>query len=300
MRGFALFIAFIISAVSAFAQMLAPIVFDRTSQQNYTGPGDIVSGAWGWYGLRAYNAAYATGSNKGVKLYRTSDTTQQDINILSTGAVDSSSASTFCNATTCYASVWYDQSGNGRDLSWDGNPADGDTIVFTGCTSGSLPCLVNGGAGRLGAVVNPNFAQPVSYQAVAIRTGNTGTVQTIISTIDNATGCGVATFMGFSTANLVRNGSGPNITAAATDSVWHILSGTINGASTSLTVDGSRTTGAGGSNGAQIDLTVGYWACIGSPLYMTGKFTEAGIWNASFTSQNETDLYNNAKTYWGL
>lgn len=35
---------------------------------SYTGPGDIVSGANAWYGLRGYTAAYSTGSNPAVDL----------------------------------------------------------------------------------------------------------------------------------------------------------------------------------------------------------------------------------------
>jgi hypothetical protein len=61
----------------------------------YTGPGDIVSGAKGWWGLRSYNGAYATGSNKSVNIRRASDNATQDINILSTGAFDLASYNSF-------------------------------------------------------------------------------------------------------------------------------------------------------------------------------------------------------------
>lgn len=62
---------------------------------SYQGPGDVVSGATAWYGLRAYNAAYATGTNKAINVRRASDNTTQDINILTTGALDIASANTF-------------------------------------------------------------------------------------------------------------------------------------------------------------------------------------------------------------
>jgi hypothetical protein len=61
----------------------------------YTGPGDLVSGATVWYGLRGYNAAYATGSNNAVNVRRVSDNATQDIVILSSGALDIASANTF-------------------------------------------------------------------------------------------------------------------------------------------------------------------------------------------------------------
>jgi hypothetical protein len=61
----------------------------------YTGPGDIVSSATAWYGLRAYNAAYATGSNNAVNVRRASDNSTQNIVILSNGNLDIATANTF-------------------------------------------------------------------------------------------------------------------------------------------------------------------------------------------------------------
>ena len=62
----------------------------------YVGPGDIVSGAIAWYGLRAYNLAYTTGTNKAINIRRASDNTTTDIVILTSGALDIATAATFC------------------------------------------------------------------------------------------------------------------------------------------------------------------------------------------------------------
>lgn len=52
----------------------------------YVGPGDIVSGATAWYGLRAYKAAYASpGTNKSVNLRRASDNATCDFVIATSG-----------------------------------------------------------------------------------------------------------------------------------------------------------------------------------------------------------------------
>ena len=64
----------------------------------YTGPGDIVSSALGWWGLRGYNGAYASpGTNKAINLRRSggSSPTSQDFNILSNGHLDVASIATF-------------------------------------------------------------------------------------------------------------------------------------------------------------------------------------------------------------
>ena len=83
----------------------------------YVGPGDIVSGATAWYGLRAYSAAVAaTGTQKAINIRRASDNTTKDILIRKKRQSRSPTASTFCASTTCYVTKWYDQSGDGHNM----------------------------------------------------------------------------------------------------------------------------------------------------------------------------------------
>lgn len=51
----------------------------------YTGPGDVVSGATAWYGLRAYSSAQIGGTQKAVNLRRASDNTTCDFDINTSG-----------------------------------------------------------------------------------------------------------------------------------------------------------------------------------------------------------------------
>ena len=98
----------------------------------YTGPGDIVASATAWYGLRGYNAAYATGSNKSINVRRASDNTTQDILILSNGNLDIASANTFAGTdATCQGST------TGLSVtiaftSCSATPKAGDTVTGTG------------------------------------------------------------------------------------------------------------------------------------------------------------------------
>jgi hypothetical protein len=61
-------LAFTLLCVPASAQLTATGVgggdFGPSSGGSYTGPGDIVSGATSWYGLRAYSAAIAAAATQ--------------------------------------------------------------------------------------------------------------------------------------------------------------------------------------------------------------------------------------------
>jgi hypothetical protein len=59
----------------------------------YVGPGDIVSSAFAWWGLRGYTAAYSTGSNPALDLVDQAGANQLTVNILS-GTTTASIAAT--------------------------------------------------------------------------------------------------------------------------------------------------------------------------------------------------------------
>jgi hypothetical protein len=87
---------------------------------SYVGPGDIVSGATAWYGLRAYNAAYAAGANNAINIRRASDNTTTNIVILANGKLDIATANTFA----------------GKDATCQGSTTGlSTTIAFTSCSS---------------------------------------------------------------------------------------------------------------------------------------------------------------------
>lgn len=96
----------------------------------FVGPGNVVSGAALDLSVRAYNAAYATGSNNAVEQTRASDSTTNNIKILANGNYDTASETTFCASTTCTATIAYDQSGNGNN----GNSSAGPVVPM--CTQG--------------------------------------------------------------------------------------------------------------------------------------------------------------------
>lgn len=148
----------------------ATVVVEHARGPSYTGPGDIVSGATAWYGLRAYNAAYATAGSNAINVRRASDNTTSNIAVLSTGALNVSAYNTFvgtdATASCTVSSTTFTCTGASS------TPHVGDVITGTGLTQ---PCVATavgtftGGAGTVTASV------PVS----AASCGSVGVAETI-------------------------------------------------------------------------------------------------------------------------
>ena len=135
----------------------------------YTGPGDVVSGALGWWGLRAYNMAYATGSNNAANIRRASDNSTMNIVILSSGAFDIATANTFAGTdATCSGST----SGSSKTIAFTGcssTPTANDTVSGSGITQPSLivSCgtfVAGAGSCTLNAAQNISVAETVTMQ----------------------------------------------------------------------------------------------------------------------------------------
>lgn len=136
----------------------------------YAGPGDVVSGATAWYGLRAYNAAYAaSGTGEVVNLRRASDNTTCDFDVATSGALGGSdsgcslggglSLATFATQdATCSGTI------SSTTLTCSGassTPHAGSTLTGVGITQPSY--IVSCGAFTSGAgTCTLNAAQTVS------------------------------------------------------------------------------------------------------------------------------------------
>src|ERR1700674_2872132 len=134
----------------------------------YIGPGDAIVGANAWYGLRCYTAIKAN-SSQAINIRRASDNTTRDIGLTGACNLDVATATTFCNATTCYATELYDQSGNGLNALQGTNGAQ-PQLIFN-CL-GSLPCLQFVGSSSQYLSWTPtNVPQPFTVSWVAMRNG---------------------------------------------------------------------------------------------------------------------------------
>ena len=73
---------------------------------------DLYQNASAAYSMRRLRDAY-TGSC--IKVRRSSDNTEQDINFDTNGYLDENALTSFCSGTNGFVTTWYDQSGNGRN-----------------------------------------------------------------------------------------------------------------------------------------------------------------------------------------
>lgn len=269
----------------------------------YTGPGNITSYA-AWYGLRAFTAAIAAAATqKAVNVRNTGSGETCDILIATSGglagtvsncsgASSGSSVATFCTGG-CAVPKWYDQSGTGADMT-QATAANQPTILFTGCSSGSLPCVkfVGSSSQQMDATISAS-ASPHTYEAVAERNGATSSFGIIIGL--NTSDRNHLYFNNAINSAAVAEFSG-TVTATASDNAFHVLIGVGNGASTVLNVDNTQTTGSTTNVTSSTGAHLGVDAGVG--LFLTALVSEVGYTTTAMSTGDQTSTCHNAYSYW--
>lgn len=267
--------------------------FPGSTKTSYLGPGDIVSGATAWYGLRAYSAAVAaTGTQKAINIRRTSDSTTSDILILTTGGLDLATANTFCVSTTCFVAKWYDQSGNARDAI-QATAANQPQLLFN-CI-GVLPCVSALSSASVVLASSANFTPATGVVTFSLVSWVNRTSGVSVMLEENGTQNRVSAANAAATWQLTGGASG-FVQAAASDSAWHAAVMVMNGSSSVINIAGTETTGS----------TVGSTAAgpIRAGLGLTTsllEMSEAGFWdNVAFNANDRASLISNQDGWWNL
>jgi hypothetical protein len=301
MKRTALAFAFLLAALfSAHAVLFTPPIGVVKVAAAYSGPGDQVSGASAWWGLRGYNAAFsgtvanicdaATGATCGNATWAAGVLTLPTI-----GGSPCDNASNKCVINTLN-----DQTGNGFGLSQSTNSQRPTLVVAgagNGCTTTSLPCLsfVKANSQCLFGSSTYTRAQPFSAAFVGNRTGTVGSAQVAIS-MSNAN-----LFIGWSNgANTLEITAGTGRFLSANDNVWHAVQGVFSNSVGSLSADGTTSTANNGSNTSSSNIDVGTrssGACLSN---LDGLFAEGGVWPLAFSGTNISNLNSNAHSYWGF
>jgi hypothetical protein len=261
-----------------------------TKSSSYTGPGDLVSGATGWWSCaRAYTAAFAAGGTAIMDLVDQAGANPVTINILSTGFVDIPAISAWVTAnsvTTIRVTKLYDQTGNAFHAT-NATLTTMPALTLTALNGLPVMTLTAARGDRLNTATTTQ-AQPFSLMAVAQRTANFTTEQGLVGATPTSIDLQFT-----ATTNQGRASAGSVITATANNSAWHTMTGVLNGASSALVVDGAATTGAGGSNAlSAVGLRIGRSSSGGS---LDGQIAECGIWPAALDSTQYGNLNTNPR-----
>lgn len=259
----------------------------------YFGPGDIVGGATGWWGLRAYN--YASVGSNAVRLREDGTNTEQDFATIEKGGLPLSAIDAFRTShggTHVFITQFYDQVGTNHAV--QATASQQAELVLSGL--GALPIAVFAQAASTSYTTgNVTQAQPYTISTVARRTG-LFTQQSIIWANHDAFG----TQLTFSTtpfAYLYANG--PGVATAATDNIYHALQAVFNGASSDMNVDGASNTGDSGS-ASQAGTPTFIGTFNGTLQGMEGNILELGQWPSAFTPTQSSNMSANQHAYWGF
>jgi hypothetical protein len=255
------------------------------------GLGDVVSGASAYWGLRAYNSAYATGSNPAIDIVKTSDgSNPQTINIASNGTLDVATIAGLGYGVS--VSKIYDQTGNGTHLT-QATLSKMPIITLSGL--GSRPTMDFSAAASM-VMTNASFAvsQPFSVSSVAKHTAS-GASQVLWSS-----GNGVATFYRNAGNNQVSLfATSVDNTSTASDGSFHALGQIYASGSSLLKVDSAASTTGNPGGTAILNLFVLGAQGDAGGQFLDGSFCETGIWFGDFTA-NLTAFYTNQSAYFGI
>lgn len=287
----ALFVAWV-SPASAYWQSVSQVSI-ASAPSGLQGPGDVVSGARMWWGLRGYNAAF-TGNVANICDSATG-LVCADVTWSGTALVFPTIGGVACNnvGNICVVKTLYDQTGNGNHVT---QATLSKMPVLTLSCLGSLPCATYTIAAASCLVTGSSVAaitNPWSMEGIGRRTGNFTTSQRLVG---NGTGLGNQSF-GWTTSASTINLTGVTL-GSVTDSSFHALQGVANGASTSISADGASNTGSITAT-TKSDL-FGLGCTNNSAGSLDGQLTEGGVWPSAFSAQNIIDLNSNAHTYWGF
>jgi hypothetical protein len=111
--------------------------------QSFVGLLDTYPNAAAAYSLRKLRAAY---TGNAIRVRRSSDNTEQDIEFTALGNLDTSSLTSFCGSGNGFVTTWYDQSGNAYNA--------------TESTAANQPQIVSSGS-----ILNINSKPALSFDA---------------------------------------------------------------------------------------------------------------------------------------
>ena len=276
--------------------------------QAYCGPGDIASGAIGfWSAGRSYNNAYAQAQSPLADIVDTATGlagctvdvgTNGFANLTATACPTGAptvSVATFCTVTHagCSIAKLYDQTGNGNDVT---QAALANMPALALNAQNGLPCPAGTGSAATALQSSKQFSQnaPFTEAAVVNRTGSTSVFQSIFS--DSA--LGRVDFQ--SAANVVRIDNGTSRTLTAADNAFHALIGVASSTSPLFAIDTSANISTLSNGTTALSSASPYYLTYmgngaGAQALLSGYVCEMSLWPSGQNS-NYINLLANMRS----
>jgi hypothetical protein len=279
----------------------------HSTGSSYSGPGDVVSGATAWGSCaRAYNAAYANGTNPLCDLVDTSagGTAICTLRVLTTGFVDL--AGSYCTGSTtpaaacaaaaggaCRVSKIYDQTGT--TTGWV-NATNSQRPVLTFSALNSLPGWTCTAAANSFLATNAAITiatPPITYVAVAKRTANFTTLQAMLGW-GTAPNSSLSFNTSANTAAISQNGAGFATLGSLTDSSFHAVQGFVDATGLAGVLSADGTDGSSASVGTDAVSSRALRVCrFAGGSSLDGVMMEAGIWAVALDGTQRGNLNSN-------
>lgn len=270
------------------------------------------------YSLRKLRTAYA---GSAIRAARTSDSTTQDIGFVGGTTstcldLDTTALLSFCAATDCYITIWYDQSGNAQDatgtisttaaklvtagalittFSAKGSPTfNGSSTVMTGTTSTNYITTSAYSIFVAGYFTAGGSSQCADTFASANNTGLTDNTNNNYGLVFQATGTDSPQICGYLFDTGYKFSAAPYTASTAASFLNRFDASTL------------KTYVNGGTPGSKAVSTIGTTGSTGigegyrTPNFITGYIGEV-IYFKTTLSVSDTNIYGaNTATYWTL
>ncbi len=232
-----------------------------------------------------------------LQVRRSSDNTTQDIGFTANGDLDTTALKSFVGSGNGYVTIWYDQSGYGRNATQSTTTAQ-PTIVNSGTvqrSNGQPSILFNGTSQTMASTAFGLINQPFTRNEI-INIKSSSTSLHYINSSGGSPNAGLLTLL--SNSITIYAGTIVNSMQTFTINTTYIFSDMFNGASSALykngTSSGNYNIGTGGVNGVQIA------SYDGSSYYTNIAVSEITLFNNMLSSTDRQALEANQNRYYKI
>jgi|GEM_PF-1596758 len=272
----------------------------ETNQSNYYNPVNNLNSILGIaiassaYSVRLLSSNY---SGKAIQVRRSSDNTTQDIGFTANGDLDTTALKSFVGSGNGYVTIWYDQSGNGRNAI-QATTSKQPAIVLNGTIqrANSQPAVVFNGVSQTMASSTFAISQPFTRNSVFAPLSISGSYPNVF----NSVGASPNTALYYSTTSQITSYAGlngPSQSISASNNP-NIFTETFNGSGSSLSKNGNLSSlsnaGTNGINGVQIASN------NGSSYFSNCSISEIIIFPQALSSSDRQTLETNQSNYYSV